>query len=107
MIRRFVRPSYRLYVAAHEYAHTLVETHDNPAWLDNWCGMDIKSAEYDAQKRQVIIVVTDNKNGWIEIGGAEPKSVEIDQKPDNKSWSYKNGKLYITNLPGTRLVVSY
>jgi len=105
LIRRFLKGFYGRWNAAHEYAAVLVETRDDPSWLEDWTGADIVSAEYDRGARQATLRLTAPGKCGLQLGGTEPKRVTFNGQPlaGATGWSFTRGRLLIS-LPSSGVV---
>lgn len=113
LIRRHLRGFYGRWNAAHEYAHALLETREDPAWLEHWSGGDVLSADYDRATRQATLRWTARGPGQLQLGGAEPRKVELDGRGWPRTagteggWSYEAGRLLIRLPRGGTVAISY
>jgi len=113
LIRRCLKGFYGRWNAAHEYVHALLETRDDPAWLEDWSGGDVLSADYDRATRQATLRWTARGHGRLQLGGAEPRKVELDGRGlpraagTDAGWSYEDGRLRIRLPRGGTVAVFY
>jgi hypothetical protein len=114
LLRRFLSPMYGRWIAAHEYAHALVETRDDPAWVDDWLNAEIVSAEYHRAQRQAVIEVKADGENHVDLGGKRPRRVALDDRElppvDSDTatgWHYRQGRLRIVLPHGGKLVIEF
>lgn len=109
LIRRFLKGFYGRWNAAHDYTAALVETREDPVWLEDWTSADIISAEYDAGRRTATLRVVASGGGTLQFGGAEPKRVELDGRTLSRGtgWKHARGRLTVVLPRGGNLVLGY
>lgn len=114
LLRRFLKPMYGRWIAAHEYAQALVETRDDPAWLADWQNAAIRSAEFDPARHRAVIGVEAAGGCRVELGGKPPRRVTLDGRelpPVNADadagWRYRDGLLRLALPHGGELAVDY
>lgn len=109
LIRRFLKGFYGRWNAAHEYTAALAETRDDPAWLEDWIGADIISAEYDRDARRAVLKLTAPGKCSLQLGGAEPKRVTFNGQSLARptGWSFARGRLSISLPSGGVVEVGY
>jgi len=114
LIRRYLKPSNRRNIAANEYVLALLETRDDPAWLEDWEGCDIDSAEYDRPSRRVRLAVRAPAACRLQFGGRKPKRVELEGRvlsqnagSNTSGWDYDGGRLIVRLPRGGPLVIGY
>lgn len=109
LIRRNLKPFYGRWSAAHEYAAALVETRDDPVWLEDWIGADLVAADFDRELRRATIRLAAGKACRVKFGGAEPKSVTFGGaswgKPEG--WRVDRGKIWVSLPSGGTLELVY
>jgi hypothetical protein len=114
LLRRYLKPMYGRWIAAHEYAQALVETRDDPAWLADWQNAALLSAEYDRARHRVVIGVAASGECSVELGGKPPRRVLLDGRdlaPTGGNaavgWRYREGVLHLMLPRGGELTIDY
>ena len=114
LVRRFLKVFYQRNNACHEYLHALVETRDDPAWLEDWSGADLAAASFDQPRRCASFRLTSEGACEIVLGGQKPKRVELAGQPIAPTrgaaalgWTYQRERLVIRLPHGGELNVWY
>ena len=114
LIRKYLPPMYRRNLGAHEHALALIETRDDPAWLEDWRGVDILAAEYDRASRQGTMKLSATDRCRLQLGGVRPRQVALARQsiPQVKSadavgWSHVGSRLRMLLPHGGSLGISY
>lgn len=82
-IRRHLsrRGYYGRFGAAPEFVHTLLETRDDPAWLADWEGGDLLSADFDRTSKEASFEISGNGAWTVILGGRAPSAVQWNGRP--------------------------
>ena len=113
LIRKYLRPMYRRNNASHEYASALLDTRDDPVWLEDWRGATVLAAAYDRSARCATLRLAGREACQVWLGGAEPVSVKLDGGSLRKTqgrgegWSYARGALHVVLPRAGMLEVHY
>ncbi|MDP6506036.1 MAG: hypothetical protein QF886_20600, partial [Planctomycetota bacterium] len=112
LIRRHMRGFYRRNNASHEYIEAMLETRDDPAWLEDWQSCTILSAAYDRQQRKASLALDAPADCKVQLGGQDPPKVDLNGKPLEKGnrkagWVYSGKSLEVFVPHGGTLEIYY
>lgn len=114
LVRRFLKVFYQRNNACHEYLHALVETRDDPAWLEDWTGADLAAASFDRARECASFRLLSQGPCEVELGGQKPSRVELGEQPIAPrkgravvGWTYHRERLAIRLPHGGELKVWY
>ena len=114
LVRRFLKVFYQRNNACHEYLHALVETRDDPVWLEDWSKADLVAASFDQLGKCALFRMLSRGPCEIELGGLKPTRVELDGHPIahrqgkvGTGWTYERERLMLHLPHGGELRVQY